>query len=85
MATGLGKVTEIFTSKIVKIARGAGNKPIKVPWEEGDTVATVLARVEIKLGEDETATMGNTRIIKPEETKVEPGSLIVIARKLANG
>lgn len=85
MATGLGKIAEVFTGKVVKVARGAGNKPIKVPWEEGDTVATVLARAEIKLEEGETATMGNARITKPEETKVESGNLIVIARKLANG
>ncbi len=78
-------ITGMFKGNAVKIARGAGNKLLKLDWEENDTVAKVLARAEIKLESDETVTMGKVPVTDLDKTIVQPGDLIVIARKLANG
>lgn len=69
----------------VRIAIGAGNAPVDVEWEPGDTVSTVIERAKVSLSKDQTATIGKRRVKKPEKTKVYPGDLIVVAGKPANG
>ena len=70
---------------IVRIANGAGNKPVEVEWRPGDTVATVLKRAGIEVQRGQTATLGKRRIRNPEKTNVDSGATIVIAGKVSNG
>ena len=69
----------------VKVANGAGNTPVEVEWQQGDTVATILKRADITIQKGQTATLGNKRVRKPEKTSVEAGAIIVIAGKVSNG
>lgn len=69
----------------VMVAVGAGNDPIPVKWEEGDTVASILQRAQITVGPGQTPTLGKKRIVNPEETTVQPDDVIVIAGMPANG
>lgn len=71
--------------KVVTVAIGAGNAPIQVPWQESDTVASVLKRAQIVVEHGKTPTLGKKRITNPEKTKVQPGDVIVVAGKPANG
>lgn len=72
-------------SPTVTIAIGAGNKPIQVAWQSGDTVASVLKRAEIVVERGKTPTLGKKRITKPGKTPVQPGDVIVVAGMPANG
>ena len=70
---------------VVRIANGAGNEPVAISWQQGDTVATVLKRANITIEQGRTATIGRRRIKKPEKTAIQPGEVIVIAGKPSNG
>ena len=70
---------------IVKIANGAGNEPVTISWQQGDTVASVLKRANITIESGRTATIGRRRVRKPEKTAIQPGEVIVIAGKPSNG
>lgn len=70
---------------MILITEGAGAKPVEVPWTEGLTVTAALEAAKIKLGEGETAVIGETLIENPNETLVTPGQMIVIDSMPANG
>lgn len=69
----------------VSVANGAGADPIRVAWQEGDTVASILERAGIQIEEGRTPSISQRRIKNPEKAKVSPGELIVIAGKPSNG
>lgn len=77
-------VSEVVSSS-VRIATGAGNEPIEIGWQEGDTVESVLKRAGVTVEDGQTATLGKRRIKNPGKTKIKAGDLIVIAGKPANG
>lgn len=68
----------------VWIANGAGNKPIQVDWETGDTVGRILERASITIPQGRTATLGQRRV-RSMNTPVEAGETIVIAGMPQNG
>lgn len=73
------------TGPIVKVANGAGNEPIEISWQQGDTVASVLARANVTVERGRTATIGRRRVKDPAKTEIKPGEVIVIAGKPSNG
>lgn len=77
-------VSEVVNNN-VRIATGAGNEPIEIGWQKGDTVESVLARAGVVVEAGQTATLGKRRIKNPGKTKIKAGDLIVIAGKPANG
>lgn len=72
------------TAHFVKITKGA-NDPVIVPWQQGDTVASVLKRAKITIDRGRTATIASCCVRKPAKTKVQPGEHIVIAGTPSNG
>lgn len=73
------------TGPVVRIANGAGNNPVTVSWQQGDTVASVLKRANITIERGRTATIGRRRIKDPAKTEIKAGEVIVIAGKPSNG
>jgi hypothetical protein len=69
----------------VTISRGAGTEPIVIELQDGDTVATVLTRAEVTVGNDETATLNDQKVKRRTKAKVKNGDIIVIAGKPSNG
>lgn len=72
------------TENTVWVAHGAGNQPIQVDWETGDTVGTILERAKITIPQGRTATLGQRRV-RSMDTPVEAGETIVIAGMPQNG
>lgn len=77
--------TQAKSGQTVKIANGAGNDPIEIAWQQGDTVASVLQRAGITIERGRTASIGRRRIRNPEKTEIRAGEVIVIAGKPSNG
>ncbi len=68
----------------VRIANGAGRKPIIVDFKQGETYAQLFERAGVKPGEGQTVTTGK-RSVKDFGGLVEAGSTITIANKPNNG
>ncbi|MCL2444738.1 hypothetical protein FWD07_01280 [Candidatus Saccharibacteria bacterium] len=74
-----------MSKQLVRISVGAGTKPIEVEWKQGDTVATVLKRADVKMEEGRVATLGKKKVKNPEKTTVSAGDLIVVEGQPRNG
>lgn len=79
------KAQSATSGPVVKVANGAGNDPVEISWQQGDTVATILKRANITIEPGRTATIGRRRIKNPAKTAIQPGEVIVIAGKPSNG
>lgn len=69
----------------VNVVNGTGNDAVPFPYNEGDTVASILKKANIKLDHGSTVTLGRKNVQKPGKTPVKPGDTLVIAGKVSNG
>ncbi len=69
----------------VNVVNGTGNDAIAFPYSQGDTVASILKKANIKLEHGTTVTLGRKNVRNPEKTSVKPGDTLVIAGKVSNG
>lgn len=76
---------QAVSGQFVKVANGAGNDPVSISWQPGDTVASVLERAGITIEKGRTATIGRRRVRNPAKTEIQPDEVIVIAGKPSNG
>ncbi len=81
----LGSKKKAEVSPVVQVSKGAGNAPIEVAWQEGDTVSSVLKRAEVTIDPGQTACIGRRRVTRPDKMKVRAGSVITVAGKPSNG
>lgn len=68
----------------VRIANGAGRKPIIVDYIEGETFNDLFARTGVKPSSDQIVTYGKKQV-KDFKDLVEPGTTITIANQPNNG
>lgn len=70
---------------IVNLVNGVGNDAVPFAYDQGDTVASILQKANIKLEHGVTVTLGRKRIKHPEKATVRPGDTLVIAGQISNG
>lgn len=70
---------------VVNVVNGTGNDAVPFAYTEGDTVASILTKANIKLNKGDTVTLGRKNIKNPEKTPVKSGDTLVIASKVSNG
>lgn len=68
----------------VRIANGAGQKPIILEYKQGETFAQLFKRAGVKVSDGRTVTTGKI-IVRNFKDQVEPGSTITIANRPNNG
>lgn len=68
----------------VRIANGAGRKPIIVDYIEGETFKRLFARTGVTPGENQIVTYGKKRV-RCFDDPVEPGITVTIANTPNNG
>ena len=68
----------------VRIANGAGRKPVIVDYIEGETYNDLFARAGVKPGDNQIVTYGKKRV-RDFRDLVEPGTTVTIANQPNNG
>ena len=68
----------------VRIANGAGRRPIIVDYIEGETFKQLFARTNVTPGENQIVTYGKKRV-RCFDDLVEPGITVTIANTPNNG
>lgn len=82
--TAAAKVTPVVDATKIRIANGAGRKPIVVDYVQGETFEQLFKRTGVKPSEKQIVTYGKKTVGDFTEL-VEPGITITIANKPHNG
>lgn len=74
----------VMNSTKVRIANGAGRKPIIVDYIDGENFNQLFKRTGVRPREDQIVTYGK-RLVRDFKNPVEPGTTITIANQPNNG
>ena len=81
---GISQGVATMDATKVRIANGAGHKPIIVEYVQGETFAQLFERAGVIIGSGRTVTTGK-KIVENFSDRVEAGSTITIANRPNNG